>query len=270
MPWWLPYLAGAILLFVGLAVLRSVITSARRLYHLLWTSLRESTALAPGDTTAVHGTVEPLDGQLVDAHVVGGDAVMTRSVVERYEPKRYGPGRRWDAFHRDYDAVPFVLRDDAGEVVVRPPEDATALSTMPSGVVDADLRREVVRSDEPVPERIEAYAQKVGNTKYSITDTSLDVRVGQGAVRPGDEVYVTGDVLETPVESRPRASVVLSGRQHPERFRVSRQRGGSPWGEVGKIVIFTPIGAALALAGAFLLAPSDVRPVVEALWQLLG
>lgn len=121
------------------------------------------------------------------------EALVTKTTVEEYESDS-DSGGSWRTIYEEEECVSFIVDDGTGEVRVDP--------THPDARLDLDMETvEVGTNDEPSDEvrRFIEREDEVGEaSRGSIGPLSYGDRrrYSEGAVEPGDEVYVLGNARE--------------------------------------------------------------------------
>lgn len=154
----------------------------------------------PAGAAAVEGTVEVHEGT-VEGPVTGRD-----SVLVEYERERNGESRP-EVVEGRIAAVPFLVADDTGRVLVDPTDHAYGDGVLPIS-----------------PGRTERFeGDEAGENLRPVEDDPVLPWVhAEAAIRPGDEVYVVGTAARTADPDLPAdVDVRLAPGDDPDGFLVT-------------------------------------------------
>lgn len=166
----------------------------------------EPIAERPADTglVAVEGRVRK-HREAVTPRLDGGEAVFAR--YERIRRDGEGPGPGGETVERAAETAPFVVEDDSGGLLVDLGETVDAAGD-PVIVSASNTERYLGDEDgaDLVPFRTDgsgdAGVGDLARARSELGETPDWIHV-QSTLRPGDRVYVLGDVAETPGGSPP-------------------------------------------------------------------
>ena len=199
-------------------------------------------ALEPG-LAKLTGTARPVDGgATVDAPVESPDPVVATVGVERYKDGLLTVFEGWETLYETSERVPFVLEDDTGRVRVDPPAD---------GTVDIETETDYVSASETTPPAVASYLKRVASDRTDLQSDSEARRYATGAVEPGDEVVVVGEIGQADagwddqfaVGAPPQAEDFLVSDKSLDKLTSGRKTGGIIYYAIGGFFLF--IGAML-------------------------
>lgn len=157
------------------------------------TETTEARNLRPGKAE-VKGTARRTEGgSTTESPISRKEALATKVKVEEYQSNSNGGGS-WNTVYERNDSVPFVVEDGTGEVRVDPTNSETHLNL--------ELWRERVGGGEEPPDSVRRFLEReeevdaAGNYSLGSLDFGQRRRYSEGAVEPGDDVYVLGRASE--------------------------------------------------------------------------
>ena len=167
---------------------------------------------------------------------------------------------RWDTEVEVNDAVPFVVDDGTGEVLVDPPTGGRIDPPVVYGQFDLEFTDHRTVENEPTPAPIRQFVERTADPDR-IPDLGGEGtwRYTEGIVVPGDDVVVMGDV-EPSGNTRAGTEYTITGETDPGSFFLSNKPEERIEVEVGTRKVFAllvyVVGASLILTGlALLTAP---------------
>lgn len=246
-------LFGLLLVAGGVSFVRKGLHYSRKSDRIAETPVSDVESLHRG-TVAVQGTarVDEDEGTVTTA-LTGEEALVSTSKVSTKDADRDPVGesddmRAHSTIHDETRTVPFLVEDGTGTVRVEPPEEPD---------VRLDRKIETVRNRR-MPEVADLAADPAAATAESITvgDTpqlrDYRRRYEQGAIAPGEEVYVLGEAVSR--ADWDGSEFAITGGDDPAGFVVSdlspeEVRTG---GKIGAYLAYA-FGGLMALLGALLL-----------------
>lgn len=164
--------------------------------------------LSAGETAEVRGTIRPAEEGTVETALYGREAVEFETRVER-STDGGGTSRSWSTYHEDGASLPFRVEDETGSVRIEPPEELEPAMAM-------EWERFGAGADGDLSPAARSYLSGV---EAADLDDGIDVgplslgsrqRCGEGALEPGDDVHVYGEVVEVD-HGWGETSLVLTG-----------------------------------------------------------
>ena len=207
----------------------------------------------PSGTVAVEGTARvDEEAGTVTTELTGEEALVSRSEVVAEEDHVDAAGPDHDegrhVLHEGGNSVPFRVEDGTGAVRVDPPDEAdvrldeNVVTERGGGVPDvADL------ADDP---------DAAAGGQVTVGDAAgwrdYDRRYEQGAIVPGEEVYVLGEADDR--TGRDGVDVEITGGGSPGQFIVSDEGRASAkiGGRIGAYIAYA-MGAIVGIVGTLLL-----------------
>lgn len=216
----------------------------------------------PGEVE-VKGTARPIEGAgTVEGHLSETEALVSTVYIEERGNKPVqdweqteGRSKLYRTVYKDTAAVPFLVDDGTGEVLVDPATE---------GNIALEEDQQVVGRNEEAPTSVRRFVER---TEAIDPDQVLDGgrrrRFSEGLLEPGEEVYVLGEAVDPPDRW---GEYEVSGGSNPDEFILSDRSeeeltAGSKLGAwmtyaLGGVVVGTGVLfvlTAVVLAGFFLL-----------------
>ena len=241
---------GSLFVAVGLHTMndgRKERAKSGRIADIETTRIRD---LRPG-TAEVKGTAHPAeDATALESPITKTDALATQTEVEEWESSGQGGGS-WETIHETETGVPIIVDDGTGEVRIELPSDG--------GLNVEQTRTEVGSGDEP-PAAIRRYVENTADVDEAARRDFGPLSIGdrrrysEGAVEPGEEVYVLGTareeqgdwgerdfVIDEPTDS---GDFVLSDKSEADLVREGKRGGLVPLAFGGLLAV---VGTAVTL-----------------------
>lgn len=149
--------------------------------------------LSSGGTAEVQGTIRPAEEGTVETALYGREAVEFETRVQR-STEGGGSSRSWSTYHEEGAGLPFRVEDETGSVRVEPPDELEPAMAM-------EWERFGAGADGDLSPAARSYLSGV---EAADLDDGIDVgplslgsrqRCGEGALEPGDDVHVFGEVV---------------------------------------------------------------------------
>ncbi len=241
---------SAVFVVVGLYVLNRGRVARARSQRIAETETTPVRELQPG-TAEVKGVAQPAeDGNTLESPITNQEAVATYVETEEWESSGEGGGN-WRTKHERSSAVPMLVDDGTGEVLVELPAD---------GDLDVEEQQWKVGSGDEPPEQIKRYLEteaevdEASRKEFGPLSFGERRRYSEGVIEPGEEVYVLGTAreeqgdwgernfaIDAPTES---GDFILSDKSEAELIKEGK-RGG---------LVYLLFGGVLTAVGLFVMA----------------
>jgi hypothetical protein len=237
---------GMVFVLVGLYTMnkgRLERAQSERIAETETTKIRE---IRPG-TVEVKGSAHLAeDATSVESPITKRAGVAFYVEMEQWESSGQGGGS-WETKHEKQTAVPIIVDDGSGEVLVELP---------PDGDLNVDQEETTVEAGDEPPENIRQYVEaeaaidEAQRREFGPVKTGERRRYSEGVIEPGEDVYVLGTaredegadwgersfVIDEPTEF---GDFVLSDKSEEELVREGK-RGG---------LVSLVLGGTLVVAG---------------------
>jgi len=185
---------GAVFVVVGLYVLNKGRVARARSERIAETETTPVRELQPG-TAEVKGVAQPAEGATtLQSPITNREAVATYVETEEWESSGEGGGS-WRTKHERSSAVPMLVDDGTGEVLVELPAD---------GDLNVEERQWTVGSGDEPPEQIKRYLEteaevdEASRKEFGPLSFGERRRYSEGLIEPGEETYVLGAARQEP------------------------------------------------------------------------
>ncbi len=186
-------------------------------------TIADATIGGGGDTVAVEGIVQAVDGDVLESPLEEESCVAYEYLIERYS------GDSWYMINEGEDRLPFVLDDGTATAYVDPEGARTSFS---SELVEGIDRHEL-------PDGVGGVKNIAGMRRYL-----------EGRIEVGDTVYVKGRAT-TPA---PQADVEFVVKSCDGLFISNDTRKRTQWKLLLKSITLIPFGMLFCLIGLFVVA----------------